>query len=96
MSIKSAFIPQVRPSSAIRTDYRAFSALAHETNEPIVVTNNGEADLIVMSPQAYNAREARYQLEDKLLEGDRSIVAGDLLDHDTFMNQLRSRLSSVE
>jgi PHD/YefM family antitoxin component YafN of YafNO toxin-antitoxin module len=96
MNPNPAFIPTIRPSSAIRTDYRAFSQLVHEVAEPVVVTNNGEADLIVMSPEAYNMREARYRVEEMLLEGDRAIIAGDLMDHETFMAQLRSRFPVSE
>jgi len=95
MGLNPALIPIVRPSSAIRTDYRAFSELVHEKNEPIVVTNNGEADLIVMSPDAYNMREVRYQIEQRILEGERDIIAGRLTDHDTLMTRLRSRLEEL-
>ena len=92
MSAGATLIPTIRPSSVIRTDYKAFSQLVHEAAEPVVVTNNGEADLIVMSPEAYNMREARLSLEQKLLEGDRDIAEGRLVDHKTVMEELRMRL----
>jgi PHD/YefM family antitoxin component YafN of YafNO toxin-antitoxin module len=84
-------MPTIRPSTAIRTDYKAFSKMVHELNEPVVVTNNGEADLIVMSPDAYNYREARYRVEQMLLEGDRALAKGDMVDMDTIMNRVRAR-----
>ena len=39
----------VKPSSAIRSDYKKFSELCHETDDPVLITNNGENDLVVMS-----------------------------------------------
>jgi PHD/YefM family antitoxin component YafN of YafNO toxin-antitoxin module len=95
MQSNAVLIPTVKPSSAIRTDYRAFSELVHESNEPIIVTNNGEADLVVMSPDAYNMREVRLDIERKLLEGDRAIIAGDLVDHEEFFTRLRARADEV-
>jgi PHD/YefM family antitoxin component YafN of YafNO toxin-antitoxin module len=93
MNSEAVLIPVIRPSSAIRTDYKSFSKMVHESSEPVVVTNNGEADLIVMSPEAFNYRETRYRVEQMLLEGDRAIVAGEIIDHDEFMKQLRSRFT---
>ena len=84
-------MPTIRPSSAIRTDYKSFSEMVHESAKPVVVTNNGEADLIVMSPEAYDMHEARFRVEQKLLEADRDIARGNLVDHDTLFAQLRSR-----
>lgn len=40
----------IKPSTAIRHDYNAFSKMCHETQSPVVITKNGEADLVVMKP----------------------------------------------
>lgn len=80
--------PIIRPSSAIRSDYKSFSRQVHEEGVPVVVTNNGEADLIVMSPEAYNMREDRYHVESLILAGERDILAGRLTDHGTVMELL--------
>jgi len=39
----------IKPSTSIRQDYNGFSKLCHELDEPVVLTRNGEADLVVMS-----------------------------------------------
>ena len=39
----------VKPSSVIRSDYKRFSELCHATDDPVLITNNGENDLVVMS-----------------------------------------------
>ncbi|HBC92179.1 MAG TPA: prevent-host-death protein [Pelotomaculum sp.] len=66
----------IKPSTAIRHDYNAFSKLCHETQAPVVVTKNGEADLVVMSFEAYQNMTARQQLGQMLAEVDREIAAG--------------------
>ncbi len=43
----------IKSSTALRSDYNSISALAHETDEPIFITKNGEGDLVVMSTDAY-------------------------------------------
>ncbi len=42
MNLSNLSVPNVRPSSAIRTDYKAFSEFCHSTMAPVIVTNNEE------------------------------------------------------
>lgn len=82
----------VRPSSAIRSDYKAFSKLCHESDDPIIVTNNGENDLVVMSHEAFCRREAWIRLQAKLAAADKQIDEGKLVDHDEVFSRLRERV----
>jgi PHD/YefM family antitoxin component YafN of YafNO toxin-antitoxin module len=84
----------VKPSSVIRSDYKGFSNLCHETNDPVLVTNNGENDLVVMSHEAFCRREAMFRLQSKLALADKQIVEGKLYDHDDVFNRLKERVSS--
>lgn len=59
-----------KPSSVIRSDYNAFSTMCHEMDEPILITRNGESDLVVMSHEAYNDMVERMKLTAELLEAD--------------------------
>lgn len=43
----------IKSSTALRNDYGSVSALAHETDEPIYITKNGEGDLVLMSVAAF-------------------------------------------
>lgn len=63
-----------RPSSVIRSDYNAFSAMCHATNEPILITRNGESDLVVMSHETYNHMIDRMRLTIELMEADRDLA----------------------
>ncbi|MDA8228186.1 MAG: type II toxin-antitoxin system prevent-host-death family antitoxin [Desulfitobacterium hafniense] len=76
MSQPENMIANIKPSTSIRHDYNAFSKLCHETQAPIVVTKNGEADLVVMSYEAYQKMIARQRLGQILSEVDREIVEG--------------------
>ena len=76
MSQQDNFIANIKPSTAIRHDYNSFSKLCHETQAPVVVTKNGEADLVVMSFESYQKMMARHRLGQMLAEVDREIAAG--------------------
>ena len=65
-----------KPSSVIRSDYNAFSTLCHEMGEPILITRNGESDLVVMSHETYNGLIDRLRLTAELLEADRELQSG--------------------
>jgi len=70
------FLPEVKPSTSIRHDYNAFSKQCHESQSPIVITKNGEADLVVMSVTAYQKMLARQRLGQMLGKVDKEIAAG--------------------
>ncbi len=84
----------VKPSTAIRTDYKRFSELCHATDDPIMVTNNGENDLVVMSHEAFCRREAWYRLQMKLASADRQMAEGNLTDHADVMTRLKERIQN--
>ena len=70
-----AILPEVKPSTSIRHDYNGFSKQCHESQMPIVITRNGEADLVVMSIDAYQKMIARQRLGQMLSKVDREIAA---------------------
>jgi PHD/YefM family antitoxin component YafN of YafNO toxin-antitoxin module len=72
---------RIKPSTAIRQDYTGFAELCHSIDEPVVLTRNGEADLVVMSYEAFQRREARASLQAKLLVADQQSAGGEPL-HD--------------
>ena len=84
----------VKPSTAIRSDYKGFSELCHQTDDPILITNNGENDLVVMSHEAFCRREAWYRLQMKLAVADRQIAEGKLTSHESVMQRLKERIEN--
>jgi PHD/YefM family antitoxin component YafN of YafNO toxin-antitoxin module len=67
---------RARPSSAIRSDYNKFSTLCHGIDEPVLVTRNGEEDLVVMSPRTFNTMMDKLRLTSELLEADHELYSG--------------------
>lgn len=43
----------IKPSDMLCKDYEAFSKLAHEVQEPIYITKEGEGDLVLMTIEVY-------------------------------------------
>ena len=84
----------VKPSTVIRTDYKRFSELCHATDDPILVSNNGENDLVVMSHEAFCRREAWYRLQMKLAVADQQMAEGKMIDHDDVMERLEARINN--
>lgn len=87
----------VKPSSTIRQDYHGFSKYCHELDEPVLLTRNGEADLVVMSHEAYRRMEARIQLQTKLLVAEKQVAEGEqLLNHEEMMARMRRKISAAK
>jgi PHD/YefM family antitoxin component YafN of YafNO toxin-antitoxin module len=87
----------IKPSTTIRQDYNGFSKFCHEIDEPVVLTRNGEADLVVMSHEAYRRMEARIKLQSKLLVAEKQVADGEeLLDHDQVVARMRRKIDAAE
>jgi len=87
----------IKPSTTIRQDYNGFSKYCHELDEPVILTRNGEADLVVMSHETYRRMEARIKLQAKLLVAEKQVAEGqDLVDHDEVMARMRRKLNAVK
>lgn len=87
----------IKPSTTIRQDYNGFSKFCHELDEPVVLTRNGEADLVVMSHEAYRRMEARYKLQSKLLVAEKQVAEGEpLLDHEQVMARMRRKVDAAK
>lgn len=85
---------RIKPSTAIRQDYTGFAALCHSIDEPVVLTRNGEADLVVMSYEAYRRAEARSLLQTRLLVADRGLATGEAaLEADAVLDRIEARLA---
>lgn len=87
----------IKPSTTIRQDYNGFSKYCHELDEPVILTRNGEADLVVMSIETFHRMEARNKLQSKLLVAEKQVAEGaELLDHDQVIANLRRKLDATE
>lgn len=57
-------------SKMLRNDYANITAQAHETGEPFYVTKNGAEDIVIMSQEAFEAREKMLDERAAVLEAE--------------------------
>ena len=67
---------EIRPSAAIRNNYRKLADYCIERGLPVFLTNNGEGELVVMSIQAWLEERRRIQSEMSLLRVEDEEAAG--------------------
>ena len=67
----------IKSSTTLRNDYTQISNLAHEKQEPIYITKNGEGDLVIMSIDAFERREELIRLKAQLDAAEHSRLSGE-------------------
>lgn len=66
----------IKASASLRNEYSKISSLAHETNEPIYITKNGEGDMVLMSIDAFERREQILEMRSKVLQAEQERING--------------------
>jgi prevent-host-death family protein len=70
-------MPIIKPISDLRNKSNEISELAHNSNEPIYITKNGEGDLVVMSMSHYSNLQLKLDLLSKLSVAQNQKADGD-------------------
>jgi len=66
----------IKPSTGLRNEYTQISKLAKASGEPIYITNKGEADIVVLSMDAYEEREKMFRHRDLIYEAEFDRLTG--------------------
>ncbi|MEC4184018.1 type II toxin-antitoxin system prevent-host-death family antitoxin [Adlercreutzia sp. R21] len=66
----SAAVPLIRPISDLRTDLNDVCAQAQESRQPIFMTKNGKASLVVIDCAAYEEQRQHERYVHKLREAE--------------------------
>ena len=67
----------IKSATSLRYDYNSISKLAHDKERPVYITKNGESDLVLMSIDAFERREAIISLKEKLLIAEEQRLNGE-------------------
>jgi len=70
-------MPIIKPISDLRNKSNEISKLAHESNQPVFITKNGEGDLVVMSMSHYSDLQLKIELLSKLSVAQNQKAVGD-------------------
>lgn len=68
---------KIKSSTVLRNGYNTISTLAHENQEPIYITKNGEGDVVLMSVDAFENREQVLKHRAAILEAEFSRLSGE-------------------
>lgn len=68
---------KIKSSTVLRNGYNTISTLAHENQEPIYITKNGEGDIVLMSVDALENREQVLKHRAAILEAEFSRLSGE-------------------
>jgi len=66
----------IKPSTLLRNDYGAVANMVKETAEPVYITRNGEGDTVIMSIEAFEAREHKLRHRAEILEAELNRLTG--------------------
>lgn len=87
-------MPNIRPISDLRNNFKQISEMCHEDNEPIFLTKNGHGDIVVMSIELYEKQKALLELYEKLSEAElESQSKMTKISHDNLIKQMKAKLN---
>ena len=85
---------RIRPVSDLRNNFTEISRIVHETQEPVFLTKNGYGDMVVMSIEAYEAKQFEREIFDKLKEAELEAKSTDMhYSHEEVFSGLRSKVA---
>jgi len=85
---------RIRPVSDLRNNFAEISRAVHETGEPVFLTKNGYGDMVVMSIEAYEARQFESEIFHKLKEAQIEAKSTDIrYSHEEVLSGLKLKVA---
>ena len=85
---------RIRPISDLRNNFAEISRLVHETQEPVFLTKNGYGDMVVMSIEAYEAKQFESEIFHKLKEAQTEAESTEMrYSHEEVFSNLRLKVA---
>jgi prevent-host-death family protein len=85
---------KIRPVSDLRNNFAEISKIVHETGEPIFLTKNGYGDMVVMSIEAYEAKQFENEIVQKLIEAQVEAKSTDIrYSHEEVISGLKLKVA---
>ncbi len=85
---------RIRPVSDLRNNFAEISRMVHETQEPVFLTKNGYGDMVVMSIEAYEAKQFESEIFHKLKEAQIEAKSTEMrYSHEEVFSGLRSKVA---
>jgi len=85
---------RIRPVSDLRNNFAEISRIVHETDEPVFLTKNGYGDMVVMSIEAFEARQFESKIFQKLKEAQIEARSTDIrYSHEEIISGLKSKVA---
>ena len=81
---------KITPSADLRNKYSKISELVKEDHRPLVITKNGEGDLVVMSIELFEEMEMELEIYKRLAENKIDIANGHFLTGQEASQKLKS------
>ena len=78
--------------SHFKTDASQLISEIHESGEPIVITQNGEASAVVQDIESYEKLQSALLMLKLLATGEADIQKGKLTGHDEMIKSLKQKL----
>lgn len=66
----------IKPISDLRNRFKTISRIVHWQDEPVVITKNGESDMVVMSYGHFRSLKTRLRLYEQLVVAESEDVSG--------------------
>ena len=87
-------MPNIRPVSDLRNNFKQISEVCHEEGEPVFLTKNGRGDMVVMSIEQYEKQQALLDLYKKLGQAEtESKNDASKISHEELMTQMREKIN---